>query len=217
MGSQRVRHDWATELNWTDLFWDPPLSAHPPLGQDGSWSEGFWEEQDSLWPGIIPWLLTHKESFCACVVSPLSQKGENRDLLSLYSNRALPPLCPCHAYFLKVFTRNEHWLFILFLLLLPFWRANRRPIVNALTGAHLSLSENANSCKYPAWNPLLHAPLSANRRPVVNVQPGAHLSPTLVYTNYLQEVGRITLKKQISSSLFRLIQWKLHWLLFHIL
>jgi len=36
--------------------------------------------------------------------------------------------------------------YTLFLLLLPFWRANRRLIVNALTGAHLSLvSENANS------------------------------------------------------------------------
>ena len=96
-------HTWPTLVH--------PAGAHAPLSQDGSWSEGFWEEQDSLWPGIILWLLTHKESFYACVVSPLSQKGENRDLLSLYSNRALPPLCPCHAYFLKVFTRDEHWLF----------------------------------------------------------------------------------------------------------
>ena len=27
MGSQRVGHDWATELNWTDFFWRPKTSA----------------------------------------------------------------------------------------------------------------------------------------------------------------------------------------------
>lgn len=38
-----------------------------------------------------------------------------------------------------------------FLLLLPFQRANRELIVNALTGAHLSIvSRNADSFKYPA-------------------------------------------------------------------
>ena len=53
----------------------------------------------------------------------------------------------CHDYYLKVFTRDKHWLFTLFLLFLPFQRANKRLIVNALTGAHLSLgSRNANSC-----------------------------------------------------------------------
>ena len=42
-----------------------------------------------------------------------------------------------------MFTRDKHWLFTLFLLLFPFWRANRKLIVNVLTGAHLSLvSEN---------------------------------------------------------------------------
>jgi len=44
-----------------------------------------------------------------------------------------------------VFPRDKDWLFTLCLLLLPFWRANRRLIVNALTGAHPSLiSENTN-------------------------------------------------------------------------
>ena len=43
-----------------------------------------------------------------------------------------------------MFTRDKHWLFILLLLSLPFQEANRRLIVNALTGASLSLvSENA--------------------------------------------------------------------------
>ena len=45
----------------------------------------------------------------------------------------------CHDYYLKVFTRDKDWVFTLFLLLLPFWRANRRLIVNSSTGAHLSL------------------------------------------------------------------------------
>ena len=41
--------------------------------------------------------------------------------------------------------RDKHWLFTLFLLLLPIWKANGRLIINASTGAHLSLvSGNAN-------------------------------------------------------------------------
>ena len=37
------------------------------------------------------------------------------------------------------YLQERDWLFTLFLLLLPFWRAKRRLIVNILTGAHLSL------------------------------------------------------------------------------
>ena len=36
-----------------NLSQDPPWSVHGHLSQVGSQSEGFWEEQDSLWPGII--------------------------------------------------------------------------------------------------------------------------------------------------------------------
>ena len=36
-----------------NLSQDPPWSVHPHLSQVGSQSEAFWEEQDSLWPGII--------------------------------------------------------------------------------------------------------------------------------------------------------------------
>ena len=43
-----------------------PSGAHTPVSQDGSQSEVFWEEQDSLWPGIFPWLLTPR-SFSASV------------------------------------------------------------------------------------------------------------------------------------------------------
>ena len=72
--------------------------------------------------------------------------------------------------YLKVFIRDKHWLFTLSLLLLPFWRENRRLIVNVLARAYLSLiSENANSFKYPSWSPLLCATWNVNRRPVVNV------------------------------------------------
>ena len=35
-----------------------PWGTHTPLGKDGSWSDGFWEELDLLWPGVIPQLLT---------------------------------------------------------------------------------------------------------------------------------------------------------------
>ena len=51
------------------------------LSEGGSWSEDFCEEQDSLWSGVIPWLLTPKEPFCTCVASPLSPKwGKCRSL-----------------------------------------------------------------------------------------------------------------------------------------
>ncbi|XP_055405305.1 uncharacterized protein LOC129629324 isoform X2 [Bubalus kerabau] len=38
----------------SDPSWDPPLGEHTFLSQDVSRGEGFWEEQDSLRPGIIP-------------------------------------------------------------------------------------------------------------------------------------------------------------------
>ena len=47
-------------------------------------------EQDALWPGIIPWLLTPKEPFCPGVVSPLSHKGGIGDPLILSSTRVFP-------------------------------------------------------------------------------------------------------------------------------
>ena len=51
----------------------PTLGPFPEctclLSKDGSWSEDFHEEQDSLWSGIIPWLLTSKEPFCTLISS----------------------------------------------------------------------------------------------------------------------------------------------------
>ena len=97
-------------------------------------------------------------AFLAGVMSPLSQKRGEGDPLILYSNRILPLfvltltncLDYCHDSYLEVFTRDKHWVFTLFLLLLPSWMANRKLIVNDLTGAHLSpISENAYSSMYP--------------------------------------------------------------------
>ena len=84
---------------------------------------------------------------CMCSVS-IQKSGEQKFLNPLFQ-QGFAPHCPCldccHNYYLKVFTRGKDWLLTLFLLLLPFWRANRRLIVNALTGAHLSLiSGNAS-------------------------------------------------------------------------
>ena len=119
----------------------PSWDAQAPLNQDGSQSEGFWEEHASLWPSVIPWHLTPKEDFWTCVVSPLFQKrGEWRSLNPLLK-QGFTPLCPYRDYYLKVFTRDKHWLFTLFLLLLPIWRANGRLIINASTGAHQLLSQ----------------------------------------------------------------------------
>ena len=151
-----LQANYMVPLSTPDLSWDTPLGVHTPLSQDGSQSEGFWEKRDSLWPGVIPWPLTHKEFFCTCVESPLSQKRGKQRYLNHLLKQASVPLCPhldyCHDYYLKrqtlLSTREKHWLFTLFLLLLPFQRTNRRLNVNTLAGAHLSLvSRNANSCK----------------------------------------------------------------------
>ena len=160
-----------------DLSWDPSLGTHTPLSQDGSWSEGFWEEQDSLWLVLSPDLCPLGAFLLMCSVS-CPQKGGNGAPFNPLLEQGFAPLCPCrdhyldycHDCYLKVFTRDKHWLLTLFLLLFPFQRANRRLLVNALTGAHLSLvSRNASSIKYLIWRPLLRAPWNTNRRPVLNV------------------------------------------------
>ena len=66
----------------------PPLGVHIPLSWYESWSEGFWEEQGSLQPGIIPSLLTHKD-LCMCSVSLVPKRKESKDSLIRYSNRVL--------------------------------------------------------------------------------------------------------------------------------
>ena len=100
-----------------NLSQDPPWSMHAHLSQVGSQSKGFWEEQGSLWPGIILWILTSKQPFWACVVFPLT-------------NRVFPFLCPCHNYSLRL---ENDCVFTLFLL-----------GVNSSTGAHVSfISGNA--------------------------------------------------------------------------
>ena len=76
--------------------WD--VHAHP--SQDRSRSEGFWEEHDSLWPGITFSLLTPRSLSTHGLVSPLS-------------DRVFSFLCPGHNYALKV--RDKDRLFILFL------------------------------------------------------------------------------------------------------
>ena len=100
-----------------------------------------------------PLTFNPRGAFSVCVVSPLSPKSREQRSLNSLSKQGFAPLCPCHDYYFK----NKHWLFTLFLLLFPFPRANRRLIVNAVTGAHLSfLSGNAN------------------RRLVVSILPEAH-------------------------------------------
>ena len=97
-----------------NLSLDLPLGcAH--LSQDGSQSEGFWEEQDSLRPGISSDFRLQGDFLSMCNASFI-----------LYSGRVLASLCPCHDYSLEMFTRDKDWLFTLFLWSLPFWRGNRR-------------------------------------------------------------------------------------------
>ena len=161
-----------------------PWATHTVLSQDGSQSEGFWEVPDSFtmaWH--YPLTSDPQGAFLCTCQSPLSQTGESGDPSVLHADRILPPLSlpwllPWLLPELSESTWDKDWSLTLFLLLLLFWRANRRLIVNSSTGAHLSLvSGNVNSSKYPAWSPLLPAPWNADRRPTVKVWPGAHLSP----------------------------------------
>ena len=144
---QAVGWSWTEQMNWTELrpiIWllfphlthsrTLPWGAHAHLSRGGSQSEGFWEKQDSLWPRVIPWLLTHREPFYACVISPLSPKNWEQRCLNSLLNQSFARLCSshdcyldychdcyldychdcyldyCHDYCLKVFTRDKHWL-----------------------------------------------------------------------------------------------------------
>ena len=69
-----------------NLHWDTPLGVHAPLSQDGSWSEGFWEVQDSLWPDFDP----QRAFLRVCSVSLVLKEAGSRDPLILYSNKVLP-------------------------------------------------------------------------------------------------------------------------------
>ena len=75
-----------------------------------------------------------------CSVSLVPKGGGRRgDLLIFYSSRISSLFIL--AMTIKVFIRDKHWLFTLFLLLLPFQRANRKLTVNASTGATYLLSQ----------------------------------------------------------------------------
>ena len=195
--------NYLVSLPTHDLPWGPPLGAYTHSPQPR------WILKWRLLGGTrlihyglaLPWLLTHKGPFCARVVSPLSQKGESRDPLILQTEFC--PLYPCHDFYLdhchdsylRVFTRDKDWLLTLFLLLLPFLRANGRLIVNSSAGPHVSLvSGNVNRCKDPAWSPLLPAPWNANRRPAVKVWPGVHLSPAsaVLYLTWSPSISCLT-------------------------
>ena len=45
---------YLVSLSTPDPPWDPLLGTHAPSSQDGSCSEGFWEEHNSLWAGLGP-------------------------------------------------------------------------------------------------------------------------------------------------------------------
>ena len=83
-----------------------------------------------------------------------------------------PFIPPSSCLYIKVFTRDKHWLFTLFLLLLLFQRANRKLTVNASAGAHLLLvSRNASRrlVNFSTGAYLSFVSGNANRRLVVNV------------------------------------------------
>lgn len=92
-----------------------------------------------------------------CSVSLVPREGGAEMPLS-FTQTGFALLCPCHGYdldyghdyYLKGVYKRQTLALYNVSVRLPFWRANRRLIINALTGAHLPLvAENATSSKYP--------------------------------------------------------------------
>ena len=100
----------------------PYVDVQAPFSQDGSPSEGFWEEKDSLWPGISLDFDPQEAFLCIHSVSLVRKRGgeeKQRPLNPLLKQDfALPCHCHdcyldyCHDCYLKVFTRDKDWLFI---------------------------------------------------------------------------------------------------------
>ena len=79
---------------------------------------------------------------------PDMQQMLNRYILNKYSGLI------SFRIWLEMFRRDKDWLFTLFLLLLPFPRPNRGPVVNSSTGAHLSLASGNAANLEPIYRPL---------------------------------------------------------------
>ena len=87
-----LQHNYLVPFPTPDLPWDPPLGAHSPLSQDGSRSEGFWEEQDSLWPGIISSSDSQEAFLCMRSVSLAPKEWGQRSLNPLLIQAFAPSL-----------------------------------------------------------------------------------------------------------------------------
>ena len=116
------------------------------LSQAGSQSEGFWEDPDSLWPGIVLWLLKEPCAHVWCLHYPLLRQGF---CLSL----SLP-----WFFSWDVLKRQRLAIYPVSVV-----TSNRGLVVNSSTGVHLSLaSGNAHSrltdCKGPTWSPVYLLP-----------------------------------------------------------
>ena len=113
--------NYPVSFSTPDLPWYTLLWVHAPLSQDGYQREGFWEEQDSLWSGIIPWLLTHKEPFCACVVSPLGESGwEHKFWIQMHLGWNPSFLCLCVVSFTFLICKMRNLLKVCPSLSLPW-------------------------------------------------------------------------------------------------
>ena len=92
-----------------------------------------------------------------CSVSLVPKEGGAEMPLS-FTQTEFALLCPCHGYdldyghdyYLKDVYKRQTLALYHVSVRLPFWRANRRLIINALTGAYLSpVLGNTKNYKYP--------------------------------------------------------------------
>ena len=70
MGSQRVGHDWATELNWTELITNSSPKPTTKLYQGGSFHRPFWNMSLYIKSQFSNQTCASSESFLQFLISP---------------------------------------------------------------------------------------------------------------------------------------------------
>ena len=109
---------------------DTPQQACATFFQDGFQPRGLWDGLSITYCGVVPppfWPPMSHSAHVQCLPCP----KDGKYVTSWSFTQSLVPLCSCHDCYLKMPSGDKAWVFTLFLLLLPFQRANRRLVVSA--------------------------------------------------------------------------------------
>ena len=118
MGSQRVGHDWVTELNWTELAWE--------MNAIVQWFEHFfkysllgnWNED---WPFPFLWLLLGFPRF-AYIIECSTLIASSFRILNSSAEIPSPPLASLAEVFLKAHLTSQNvWLWMSDYTIMAIW------------------------------------------------------------------------------------------------